>query len=354
MLARARADIHAGHLVRNARALAQVSGTPLIAPVKADAYGHGVNLVARALEDEPSVWGFAVAMPREAAALAPLTRKPVLLMTPAAPEEVGPLADLGVRLSVSSAEEVAALPAHARVHLKVDTGMNRLGAKPPEALRLGAALEARGLLEGVYTHLACADDPDLRMSEAQIHAFAAVRAAFPAALAHAQNGAGVLALGRVPGLDLARPGLALYGYPPEHLRARAELRPAMRVTARVGFVHTVPAGESVSYGALWRAPEDTRVATVQFGYADGYPRGATGRARAVVRGEVRDVLGRICMDQFMLDVQGLDVRVGEWVEVFGWDVLSASDLAAWSDGIEYEVLTGIGARVERTLVESAG
>ncbi len=324
----------------------------MIAPVKANAYGHGLALVVGALRDLPEVWGFAAALPREAAALAALQPgKPVLLLTPAAPEEFAELADLGVRISVSTAEEVATLPGHAQVHLKVETGMNRSGARPIEAVRLGQQLADLGMLEGVYTHFARADEPDLAPTHQQLDVFRSVLAQLPPVLAHAANGGGVLGLGQVEGLSLARPGLALYGYAPEHLSGALPLRPALRLSARVGSVHTVYAGEQISYGGLYTADHDQEIATVQFGYADGYPRNATLKAHCVVAGQVRPVRGRICMDQFMLDVSGLGVKPGDWVEVWGHGPVTLGDVARWGETVDYEVLTGLGERIERVAAE---
>jgi len=348
MQPRARAHVSADALAHNLTLLGDRAGVPLILPVKANAYGHGLKEVLAASRERPEVWGYAVAMPLEAADLVALNPgRPVLLLTPAAPDEMQELSDLGVLMNVSGEEEAAALPAHARVHLKVDTGMNRLGARPEQAADLGRKLLERGQLAGVYTHLASADDPDLSSARRQLDLFAAVCAELPGVPAHAANGAGVLAFGRLPGMALARPGLASYGYAPPHLDIG--LRPVMTLRARVGAVHTVRAGESVSYGGLWTARYDTRAATVQLGYADGYPRNATGQAQVRVQGERRDVLGRICMDQFMLDVSGLEVKAGDWLEIWGEHSVHAAEVAAWGGVAEYELLTGVGARVERTL-----
>ncbi|MEW6421782.1 MAG: alanine racemase [Deinococcota bacterium] len=348
MQARAQALISESALRRNLTALTRRAGTRLLLPVKADAYGHGMAIVARLAARHPDVWGFAVAVPREAAALADLgLGKPVLLLTPPTPEELGPLADLGVRLPVASLAEAEALPAHARAHLKVDTGMNRLGARPGEAIQVGQRLAERGLLEGIYTHFATADEPDLSFAREQFARFQEVLAALPPVLAHAANGGGVLSFGPLPGLSLARPGLAAYGFAPAHLRGVAPLTPVMTLRARVTHVHVVYPGESVSYGGLWRAERETTVATVGIGYADGYPRNATGKACVLVQGERRPVLGRICMDQMMVDVTGLEVGIGDWVEVWGRGEITVTDVAEWSGTVEYEVLTGLGARVER-------
>ncbi|WP_288403075.1 alanine racemase [uncultured Deinococcus sp.] len=352
MLARAVAHLSEAALNANLRALSRRAGAALLLPVKAEAYGHGLDLVARVAARHPDVWGLAVATPIEAERLARLDLgRPVVLLSPAAPEEVGPLADLGVRLPVASLAEAGALPPHARAHLKVDTGMNRLGARPEEAVAVGRLLAERGLLEGAYTHFATADEPDLSFAREQFARFQAVLAELPPLLAHAANGGGVLSFGALPGMSLARPGLAAYGFAPPHLRAAAGLRPVQTLRARVNQRHTVRAGEGVSYGALWRAPQDTEVAVVGMGYADGYPRNATLKASVLIGGERRPVLGRICMDQMMVDVTGLDVGPGDWAELWGDGDITVSEVAAWGDTIEYEVLTGLGARVERRMGE---
>ncbi|MGY2892132.1 alanine racemase [Deinococcus sp. UYEF24] len=351
MQPRARAHLSAEALAHNLWGLSEHAGVPLILPVKANAYGHGMKEVVQASRELPQVWGYAVAMPLEAAELVALNPgKPVLLLTPAAPDEVQELSDLGVLLNVSTLEEARALPENARVHLKVDTGMNRLGARPEQAAELGHRLQERGQLAGLYTHLASADDPDLNSARRQLELFAQVQAEFPDALAHAANGAGVLAFGRLLGMALARPGLASYGYAPPHLAQVLPLRPVMTLRSRVGAVHTVRAGESVSYGGLWTARQDTQAATVQVGYADGYPRNATGQAQLWVQGQRRNVLGRICMDQLMLDVSGLDVKPGDWLDVWGEDSIHPAEVAAWGGVAEYELLTGLGNRVERVLI----
>lgn len=352
MHSRAHAHSSETALRANLSALAARAGAGLLLPVKANAYGHGLGLVSRVAAAHPGVWGLAVATPREAAQVSALhLGKPVVLLTPPTPDEMGPLADLGVRLPVGTLAEADALPAHARAHLKVDTGMNRLGARPEEAIEIGRRLAARGLLEGVYTHFATADEPDLSFAHEQLQRFRTVLAALPPALAHCANGGGILSLGRLDGMGLARPGLASYGFAPPHLRGVVPLTPVMTLRATVTQVHTARAGEGVSYGGLWRAPRETSVATVGFGYADGYPRNATLKAQVLVRGERRPVIGRICMDQCMVDVTGLDVRPGEQVEFWGAQGLSVTEVAAWGETVEYEVLTGVGERVERVLVE---
>ncbi|GGR80863.1 alanine racemase [Deinococcus sedimenti] len=354
LAARAHACLSDAALHGNLTQLSRRAGVPLLLPVKANAYGHGLRQIVTLAAAHPDVWGFAVATPREAAQVAALIPgRPVVLLTPPTPAEVPLLADLGVRLPVASLQEADALPAHARAHLKVDTGMNRLGARPEDAVQVGTRLAERGLLEGAYTHFATADEPDLSFAHEQLRRFQSVLGALPATpqplLAHASNGGGILSFGALPGMRLARPGLASYGFAPPHLRSTLPLRPVMTLTAQVTHLHTAQAGETVSYNGLWRAPSDTRVATVGIGYADGYPRNATGRAHVLIGGERRPVLGRICMDQLMVDVTGLDVQLGDPVTLWTDHDLTVTDVATWGDTIEYEVLTGLGERVERVV-----
>lgn len=350
MLSRAVAHISKSALQNNLSGLADRAGVSLLLPVKADAYGHGMQVLAPLAAEHPQVWGLAAATPREAEQLARLgLGKPVVLLTPAAPEEMTELADLGVRLPVGSLGEAQALPAHAKAHLKVDTGMNRLGARPEEAVSIGKLLAERGQLEGAYTHFASADEPDLRFSEEQFRRFQRVLAELPPVLAHASNGGGILSFGNLPGMSLARPGLASYGFAPSHLKDVVPLKPVMTLRARVNQIHTAYAGESVSYNELWTAQRETRIAVLGMGYADGYPRNATLKASVLIAGERRPTLGRICMDQMMVDVTGLQVQVGDWAELWGSGEVTVTDVARWGDTIEYEVLTGLGSRVERVM-----
>lgn len=348
MLARAVAHISRQSLHHNLSQLATRAGVPLLLPVKADAYGHGIEVMAPLAAAHPGVWGLAVATPQEAQELAHLNLgKPVVLLTPAAPEEIPELVALGVRIPVGSLREAELLPPGARAHLKVNTGMNRLGARPEEAVGIGQFLAKRGMLEGAYTHYASADEPDLSFAGEQFRVFQGVLAQLPPLLAHSSNGGGILSWGTLPGMALARPGLASYGFTPAHLKDVLDLQPVMTLQARVNYLHTIQAGESVSYNNLWTAQRETVVAVLGVGYADGYPRNATLKASVLIGGEQRPVLGRICMDQMMVDVTGLRVQVGDWAELWGRGPITVTDVAAWGDTIEYEVLTGLGRRVLR-------
>jgi len=364
MPARATAYISLSALRHNLETLSRAAGgAKILLPVKANAYGHGAVLVARALENHPLLWGYGVASADEAWELLEANvQKPILLLTPPEPLEGVRLAARGVHLSVGSSAELRELPAGSKVQLKINTGMNRLGVRPEGVEALIGEILARGLaLEGVYSHFASADSLDLTDATRQLERFEKIRELLletlhPRPLFHLSNSAGVLAFGSRAAFDLVRPGIASYGYAPDSSMAgRLELKPALTLKARIGAFQLVKAGESVSYGGLWTAERDTLAANVQLGYGDGYPRGATGKAVVRVGRELRPVLGRICMDQFMVDVSGLELNVGDEVEIFGPGTLSATEVAGWVDTIDYEILTRLErGRIARVLLEDDG
>lgn len=339
--------------------LSRRAGVPLLVPIKANAYGHGIEQVAEVLAEHPSVWGVGVATPQEALQATPLFRehaKPVLLFGPPDVSEIDKLMRAKVHFSLTDLSELELLPDHAQVHLKVDTGMNRLGVRAEDAVELGRTLAAHGMLAGIYSHFSSADDPNTSYSHEQFQKFSEVLYALAPELIkvrahiHMANSVGVLNYGSwlsqlSPGVTLARPGLAAYGYAP---RDQELLMPVMTVEARINLLRTVYAGETVGYGRLWQAEQDTTVAVVGMGYADGWPRNVTGKASVSVAGEQRPVLGRVCMDQCMVDVTGLDVQVGDFVTMWG-PYSHAGLVAQWADVSPYEILTGVGHRVERRL-----
>jgi alanine racemase len=331
-----------------------------MAAVKADAYGHGALPVARALEAAGVEW-FGVATPAEALELrAGGVGARILLLGPAL-AGIAELVDAEVDLTVADESSVAAIrcsgaPGRARVHLKVDTGMGRLGKPPAGALALARELagDSRFELVAVWTHFAAADEADRSFTEAQLEAFAGLldeleRSSLRPPIAHAANSAGLLAYPESH-FQLVRPGIALYGYSPsEALRAlEPGLRPVMTLSAPVTFVKRVAAGTPVSYGASWRAPAETTVATVRFGYADGYPRILANRGWAMLAGRGVPVAGRICMDQLMIDVGDLEVAPGDRVTLFGPGGPTAEDLGSLASTVSYEILTSVSARVARS------
>lgn len=345
------AEVDTGTLRANARALAAHAGAPLLAPLKANAYGHGLTGVAGALAGEAAVWGFALAQPAEALALrAAGVELPLLVLGATDPAEQRVLARAGVAVTVGHPDELADLPPDAAVHLKVNTGMHRFGVRPGAAPALARALAARGQLAGIMTHFASADADDLGPARAQLDAFRELRGALADLTGvrwHAANSAGLLAFGREAAFDTVRPGIALYGYPHALLPG---LRPALRWAARVLAVQRVRAGEAVGYGGAWVAPADTDIAVLAAGYADGLPR-APGRA-VLLGGERRSLRGRVCMDVCLADATGLGVRRGDTATLLSpepGDRLGAAEVCG-DGGIPHAVLTAIGARVRRRFI----
>jgi len=244
------------------------------------------------------------------------------------------------------------------VHLKVDTGMHRVGCTPAEAVDLAERIHAHpGLvLEGLATHLAVADEADRAFTDAQLDAFDAVLDAVTAAvgrppIVHSANSAGALAFPRAR-YDLVRVGITLYGIDPSPVVAgHVALRPALSLHARVSFVKNLPAGARVSYGLRYELPRPSRIATVPVGYADGVPRGlgATGGA-VLVGGQRCPIAGTVTMDQLLVDVGDLDVQVGDAVVLLGTQgdlVIDADEWAQRLDTISYEVVTRLGGRLPR-------
>jgi len=357
---------------------AVASGTAgVIAVVKANAYGHGAVRCARVLE-RAGVDMLGVALVegglglRAAGIGAPLL---VLGGLPPGPEAIGAeaaAAAVAGRMSVvvwslAAAERLGAAAraqgGRARVHLKLDTGMGRLGApaEPRAAAALAAAITALPSveLEGLMTHLARADEPDgagAAATRAQLAAFdaavEAVRAALPAATraalrVHAANSAGTFGAARGR-YTHCRPGLALYGVAPFAGAPGAEaLRPALRWVTAIAALQELPAGAPVSYGGRWVAARPSRIAVLPVGYADGYDRGMGGRAQVLVRGRRAPIVGSICMDLAMADVTDVPgAAEGDEVTLVG-PALPVEEVAGWRDTIPYEVLTSVSARVPR-------
>ena len=368
------ARIRPAAIEANARRLAELArGAALCAVVKADGYGHGALAAARAALAGGASW-LAVATVDEALEVAESTDgdAPVLMLSEVAPNlaaEAVALCPERVRFTVASVAGIRALASADRseraVHLKVDTGMHRMGAVSGELEAVAGALREAGpglRLEGVWTHLAVADAPDDPFTSQQLRRFdqalATVRGSgLPAGVVHAANSAGLLAH---PGAcrDLVRAGIAVYGVPPSpELDGVVTLEPAMELVSRVTAVRTVAPGESVSYGRHWWATEPTRVATVAIGYADGVQRnsGPAG-VEVLVRGHRCPIVGVVTMDQLMVALDPAiceQVTPGDEVVLIGRqgpEEITATEIAQRLGTIAYEVLTSVSARVPRVVV----
>lgn len=333
-----------------------------MAVVKADAYGHGAARVARALAGAGVRW-FGVATVAEGVALreAGIEGRIVVFASPL-PEHLGLHARHDLELTVTSSEIADAVIRRAgggdryRLHVKVDTGMGRIGLPPGDVASVFAGLERASNVEiaGLWTHLATADAHDLSFALEQLERFAAaVREVGDAAeRIHVANSAAALRLPDALAFErsLARIGIGLYGYTSVEGLAKAHgLRPVMRLSATVTQVKRVAAGATISYGRTWKAARSTRIATVGAGYADGYHRLLSNRAGVGIGGRRYPVAGTICMDMFMVDVgEGAEVAVGDEVVLFGDGGPDACEVAAWAETIPYEVLTSVSSRVPRT------
>ena len=352
-------------LASNMDAIREKAGVPVMAVVKADAYGHGAVQVARLLQDKCAF--FCVSSILEAMELrqAGLT-KPILLLgyTPA---EAYPTAIReGIRptiyrmedaLALSQAAQAAQLPA--RFHFAVDTGMSRIGFQVTER-DADICAEIAGLpglyAEGLFSHFATADCADLTRAKAQAERFAAFdemlrKRGVNIPIRHLNNSAGLMNF-KTP-YEMARSGIITYGmYPSDEVdQSLLSLRPALQWLSRVSHVKTLPAGREISYGGTYVTKADTVVATIPVGYADGYRRNLSGRFYVLIRGQKAPILGRICMDQMMVDVTAIPgVTVGDQVTLIGTDggeTITVEEIAARADSFNYEFVCGISRRVPR-------
>ncbi|TMA55121.1 MAG: alanine racemase [Deltaproteobacteria bacterium] len=348
------AEVSLGALRTNLRAARDLVGpaVKVLAVVKADGYGHGAVAAARAFA-EAGAAALGVSTVEEGAELRRAgVRGPVVVLGGAFPGEEGAVVagDLEVAVWTRAAAEALAAAARAAggtvgIHIKVETGMTRLGLDPADVAGFGAAI--RGLaglrMAGVFSHFASADAVDTASARAQIERFRAAVEALAAAgvrpaEVHLANSAATLSAPAAH-FTMVRPGIMLYGYAPaRHLASRARLE-----------------GTPVGYAGTWVATRPSTIAVLPLGYADGYHRLASNRAQVLVRGRRAPIAGRVCMDQTMVDVTDVgDVQAGEPVVLFGSQdgaAIAADEVGGWVDTIAYEVLTSVGKRVPRVYVE---
>ncbi|MFD9408490.1 alanine racemase [Streptomyces sp. NPDC059989] len=341
----------------------------LMAVVKADAYGHGALACAKAAQEAGATW-LGTATPDEALALRAAGvegRIMCWLWTPGGPWREAVEADVDISVSgiwaLDEVREAArAAGRTARIQLKADTGLGRNGCQPGDWAELvGAAVaaQAEGTVNvtGVWSHFACADEPGHPSIQLQLSAFRdmlayAQKEGVEPEVRHMANSAATLTLPESH-FDLVRTGLAVYGVSPAPelgTPAQLGLKPAMALKASLALVKTVPAGHGVSYGHHYVTDDETTLALVPAGYADGIPRHASGSGPVLVGGKVRHVAGRVAMDQFVVDLGGDRARVGDEAVIFGdaeRGEPTAEDWAQAAHTIAYEIVTRIGARVPR-------
>jgi alanine racemase len=378
-------EIDLGALAGNVAALRAMAGdgVALLPVVKADAYGHGMVPIAHALE-AAGVDGLCVATLDEAATLVNAgVRAPVLVLYPVPVEAVADAARLGIGLAGGSTDGLQPLLARARelgladrltIELEIETGLGRGGVEPADALDAARAILASGArLGGVWSHLQEAEVADLTTNQVRRFedAVAALRAAGIEPPRRHLAASGAILLGTVPAYEAVRPGLATYGLIPDELAAAGiglddlhpaarDLRPILSLRARPVRVAELPEGHGVSYGPTWRAPVESRIATLPIGYGDGWPRSLSNRAEVLVRGTRAPVVGNVAMDATMVDVSGVPgppVGLDDEFVLLGCQgnaEIPASEVARWRTTNSWEVVTTMSPRLTRVYHAPAG
>jgi alanine racemase len=342
---------------------AHVGASKVMAILKANAYGHGLEAVARCLA--PQADAFGVALVEEGIALRALgIENPILVMGGIWTRQIPLFLEHGLTFTVPSLARLAdieqAAAAHgrkARAHLKIDTGMERIGIHHYSAAPLleAAARSPHVEVEGIYSHLANADAEDLAPTRLQLERFHEVlrfyeRHSLPPPLRHIANSAALL---RLPDthLDMVRPGILLYGvYPFEAAPRTLEVKPALAWHSRVVYFKVVEPGNPVSYGWTWKSDHRVRLVTVPVGYGDGYFRALSNRASVILRGRRHPQVGRVCMDQMMVNIESNEAWNGDDVVLIGEQdgaQVTVAELAQWAGTVPWEILAAISDRVPR-------
>ncbi len=339
-------------------------GVKILAAVKANAYGHGMVMVAKELESL-GVDLLGVACVDEALQLKKAgVRCPILIFSHILPDEARSVVAHGIISTVSNMEvaralnNVATKRHRARVHLKIDTGMGRIGVWHEEALTfIKTIVMLKNIkVEGIYTHFPSADERDKKFTMKQLSVFnnllqSLERKGIDIPYRHAANSMGIMGY-KDSHFNMVRPGLMLYGMHSSDWGGRIiNLKPALSLKSRITFLKVVPPGRSISYGRTWTTKSETLIATIPIGYGDGYTRLLSNKAQVLLRGKRANIVGRVCMDQTMLDVGHVKgVKLGDEVTLIGRqgkDRISAEELASLCGTIPYEITCWISHRVRR-------
>jgi alanine racemase len=361
------AEVNLKHLEENLTVIKKrVAPAKLMLVVKANAYGHGLVPVSQALAAKADYVGVAVL--EEGVLLRDLGIKaPIIVLGGIWNEQIQRYLKHDLTLTASSVgklEQINSVAGQmglkAKVHLKIDTGMERIGIHYYNApLLQEMALKCQNVeVEGIFSHFANADSPDLTDAKLQLERFNEIlrfyeRRSLPMPIRHIANSAAVLQLPESY-LDMVRPGIILYGvYPSPEIAHNLEVKPALAWKSRVVYFKVVQSGHPVSYGSTWRPDHDVRVVTVPVGYGDGYFRNMSNRAQVIIRGRKYQQVGTICMDQIMVNLERDSAFNGDEVTLLGEngvEKITAEDLAEWAGTISYEILTNINTRVPRLYI----
>lgn len=397
------AYIHMEAITRNLRVIKENlrAGTKIVAVIKTDGYGHGAVPIARMLEPDEDIWGYAVAAVSEARELRNAgLLKPILVLGYTFAEDYGWMARHGVRPTVFTSQMARDFAREASerstgefideaservsggfarkssvqsmendirrnipVHLAVDTGMSRIGVPDtPEGLASALSIaRTDGIrIEGVFTHFARADEKEKGSARGQIERFTRFcdslsEQGVTGFMRHCSNSAGILELSEA-NMDMARAGIILYGiYPSDEMdRERNHLYPVMELKSHIVCLKRIPAGTPVSYGGTFVSEKEMEIATIPVGYGDGYPRSLSNQGNVLIRGRRARILGRVCMDQLMVDVTGFHAELLDEVTLLGRDgseEITVDELGAVSGRFPYEFVCDIGKRVPRVYID---
>lgn len=368
---RVRADISLDAILANMESMKRnlKEGVQITAVLKTNAYGHGAVEIAKVLEPLDYVWGYAVAAFEEAVELREAgLRKPILLLGYVFPYCYQELAKMNIRPAVFREDMLEQLSAAAKaagkkikIHIAVDTGMSRIGIFPDETGLdfVKKALETEGLqVEGMFTHFARADEADRSFTEEQLEKFVWLteavkeRLGYEIPIRHCSNSAGIIEYPHA-NMTMVRAGITLYGlWPSDEVRKDiVPLEPVMSLRSHIIYIKEISAGTPVSYGGTWAPDHTVRLATVPVGYGDGWPRSLSNKGYVLIRGQKAPIRGRVCMDQFMVEVTDIpDAAEGDEVTLIGRDgdaYISMEEVGDLSGRFNYELACDINPRVPR-------
>lgn len=348
--------------------------TQIIGVIKTDGYGHGAVQIGRELEKMSYVFGYAVATAEEAMILRRVgLQKPILILGYTFPYCYEDLIRYNIRPTVFREDTIDELAECARrmcksvkVHVKVDTGMTRVGIRPDDdgIVFVNKALHTEGIeIEGMFTHFARADETDKRSARGQLTTFREFlervekELDFTIPIKHCSNSAGIVELPEA-NMDLVRAGITLYGLWPSEQVSRniVSLQPVLSLKSHIVYIKEVAAGVPISYGGTYVTPKKMRVATIPVGYGDGYPRGLSNKGYVLIRGKKAPILGRVCMDQFMVSVDDIpEAAEGDEVTLIGRDQeleITMEQLGDLSGRFNYELACDLGKRIPRVYMKN--